>query len=79
MIVLMIFRFFLEMLMKSRAKPRKIMKNDETPLNFRKNNKSPKKSKNHKIIIKEIINKSYIPRTDQISNFSKKCLAPENL
>ena len=55
----MIFRFFLEILMKSKAKPRKIMKNDETPLNFRKNNKSQKKkSKNHKIIIK----KSYIPR-----------------
>ena len=44
----MILRFFLEILMKSKAKPRKIMKNDETPLNFRKNNKSPKK--NRKII-----------------------------
>ena len=27
----MIFRFFLEILMKSKAKPRKIMKHDETP------------------------------------------------
>ena len=27
----MIFRFFLDILMKSTAKPRKIMKNDETP------------------------------------------------
>ena len=44
----MIFRFFLEILMKSKAKPRKIMKNDEAPLNFRKNNKSQKK--NRKII-----------------------------
>ena len=39
----MMFRFFLEILMKSKAKPRKIMKNDETPLNFCKNNKSQKK------------------------------------
>ena len=35
--------FFLEILMKSKEIPRKIIKNDETPLNFRKNNKSPKK------------------------------------
>ncbi len=28
----MIFRFFLEILMKSKAKPRKIMKHDEPPL-----------------------------------------------
>ncbi len=27
----MIFRFFLEILMKSTANPRKILKNDETP------------------------------------------------
>ena len=50
----MIFRFFLEILMKSKAKPRKIMKKYETPLNFRKNQQiSKKKSKNHKIFIKK--------------------------
>ena len=38
----MIFRFFLEISMKSKEIPRKITKKDETPLNSRKNNKSPK-------------------------------------
>ena len=48
--------------MKSKAKPRKIMKNYETPLNFHKNNKSPKKNKKSQNNHKKIINKSYIPR-----------------
>ena len=43
----------LEILMKSKAKPRKIMKNYEAPLNLQKQQISKKISKNHKIIIKQ--------------------------
>ena len=65
--------------MKSKAKPRKIMKHDEPPLHkfSQKQQISKKKMKKninkHKIVIKEII---YSSRTDQISKFSTKMLGP---
>ena len=39
----MIFRCVLDILMKSKEIPRKIMKNDETPLNFQRKKQISKK------------------------------------